>query len=193
MVDSLACTVFLFASFIAAGIVQVAWFKSTWSQPFHRPIDGGRTFRGKPLLGKNKTWRGFVVMPVSVGLFFALFSSQRPWFGDRFASGLWPLSTVTYFFLGCWAGLAFMLGELPNSFCKRQFGVAPGASAKGVATSFIVFILDRVDSLLATLVALSLVVHLPWKVWVSVILVGILVHWFFSAVLKLVGVKPRAA
>ena len=30
-----------------------------------RPIDGGRTFRGQPLFGRNKTWRGLAVMSVA--------------------------------------------------------------------------------------------------------------------------------
>ena len=43
-----------------------------------------------------------------------------------------------YAALGAWAGLGFMLGELPNSFVKRQLDVAPGMAPRGRAGAAVV-------------------------------------------------------
>ena len=58
-------------------------------------------------------------------------------------TGLWPISSTDYGLLGMWTGFGFMLGELPNSFVKRQFGIAPGHAATAVHTRPLFGILDR--------------------------------------------------
>jgi CDP-2,3-bis-(O-geranylgeranyl)-sn-glycerol synthase len=107
--------------------------------------------------------------------------------------GVWPLSPAAFGLLGLLAGLGFMLGELPNSFIKRQMGILPGEAAKGLIQKVIFLITDRVDSLLGMLLAISLVVPTPWQIWLYVFVSGPFIHWFFSFVLFLLKVKGRAA
>jgi hypothetical protein len=52
---------------------------------------------------------------------------------------------------------------------------------------------DRVDSGLGMLVAIALVVPLPWQTWALVLLLGWSLHWGFSAALFRLRVKPRIA
>jgi hypothetical protein len=106
---------------------------------------------------------------------------------------LWPLPPAGYFLLGCWTGLGFMLGELPNSFIKRQAGISPGMHPKSAAGRAVSFIVDRIDSVLGALIALCLVVKVPWLTWIGILLAGPLVHWLFNVLLVVVGVKARAA
>jgi hypothetical protein len=109
------------------------------------------------------------------------------------ASGLWALSTSGYFALGAWAGLGFMLGELPNSFVKRQLDVASGEPPLHRAAAGVSFIIDRIDSILGALVAIALVVPTPWLTWAYVLAIGPAIHWSFSFLLYRIGVKARAA
>jgi hypothetical protein len=183
---------FLLATFVLAGCAQVSWLASRWSRRFAAPLDGGATFRGRRLFGANKTWRGLVVMVPATAGSFALVAHLAGQ-GRPESIGLWPLSIWQYALLGGWVGLGFMLGELPNSFIKRQLDIAPGASAPGVTRAAGQFVGDRADSGIGMLCALSLVVPTPWQTWALVLLAGSAIHWSFSLVLFVLRVKPRPA
>jgi hypothetical protein len=187
-----ACAAFLVAAFTLAGICQTAWLALPISQRFAIPLDGGRTVRRRRLLGANKTLRGFVIMVPATGVSFAVLSGVLGGLPSG-PAGLWPISSADYALLGMWAGLGFMVGELPNSFVKRQFGVAPGQAAKGVYTAPLFLMLDRVDSILGMLLALALVVPVPWLTCAYVLIAGSLLHASFSMALFQLGGKARAA
>ncbi|HET7216541.1 MAG TPA: CDP-archaeol synthase [Vicinamibacterales bacterium] len=191
-VDPGAAALFLLATFVVAGCAQVAWLSSPWSRRFAIPIDRGRTFRGRRIFGANKTWRGLIVMVPATGAAFAAVARIAGG-GDPASVGLWDLSAAQYAALGAWAGLGFMLGELPNSFVKRQLGIAPGARAPHPAAALWQFVVDRADSGIGMLTALSIAVPTPWQTWALVLLAGWAVHWSFSLVLFWLRVKPRPA
>jgi CDP-2,3-bis-(O-geranylgeranyl)-sn-glycerol synthase len=190
--DASACALFLMATFVLSGIAQVSWLASPASRAFAVPLDGGRTFRGRRLFGDNKTLRGFLVMVPASSCAFVLVS-QIALRGTPEAFGLWPLTGLQYALLGAWAGLGFMLGELPNSFVKRQLDIEPGGLTTNRAAAVWQLVVDRMDSGLGLLVAIALVVPLPWQTWGLVLLLGWSLHWGFSAALFRLRVKPRAA
>jgi len=191
-VDAGACALFLMATFVLAGCAQVVWLASSWSRRFSLPLDGGHAFRGRRIFGENKTVRGFMVMVPATALAFVVVA-QVSGHGNPQAIGLWPLSPAGYAWLGAWTGLGFMLGELPNSFVKRQLDIAPGAISPHGAAAPWQFVADRLDSGLGMLTALSLAVPVPWRTWALVLFLGWALHWSFSVVLFRLGVKPRPA
>ena len=185
--EPLTCSAFFFLAFVLAGIAQTSWLRSRWSARFARPLDRGRTWRGRRIFGDNKTWRGLVVMVPATGLAF-LVARQLV-----FPSGLWPLSPAGYFLLGCWGGLGFMLGELPNSFLKRQWDIGPGQAPAHPRAQQLCFAIDQVDSVVGGLLALSLVVPVPLLSWVYVLVIGAVIHWGFNLLFVMLGLKTRAA
>ena len=188
--DAFACALFLLAAFTLAGVAQTAWFAAPASRAFALPLDGGLRLRGHRLFGANKTARGFVVMvPAAAAAFTALALAS----GDPPRAGLWALTPGGYAFLGAWAGFGFMAGELPNSFVKRQLNIAPGSAPRGRAWTVVQFLVDRLDSGIGMLAAVSVAVHTPPMVWVYVLLIGPAIHWSFSLVLFRLGLKQRAA
>jgi hypothetical protein len=189
-VDPVACSLFLIAAFVIAGVAQTAWFKAPVSQRLAIPLDGGLTFRGRRLLGPHKTLRGFVVMVPAGAVAFAVLALAT---GDPASAGLWPLSTWQYVLLGGLAGLGFMAGELPNSFFKRQLGVAPGGIGASSNGRLIQLAVDRLDSPAGMLVALSAVVPVPPLTWTIALFVGPVLHGLFSLLLFRLGVKARPA
>ena len=193
MPDPLHCGLFLIVAFVLAGLLQSLWLRSHVSRVLAIPLDGGRTFRGRPILGENKTLRGFVVMIPAVALAFAavaiVVSLPR---GVPLAT-LWQLTPAGYAALGAWAGFGFMAGELPNSFVKRRFGILPGQAPASRLTAAICFMIDRTDSIFGMLAALTVAVPTPWQTWVLVISFGPLIHWLFSWWLFRLGVKRRPA
>jgi len=189
-VDPLVAAVFLLVAFTLAGAAQTAWFATPLARAFAVPLDGGWRFRGRLLFGANKTVRGFVVMVPAVAGAFALLAALAQ---DAAHAWLWPISLGSYAWLGAWAGFGFMAGELPNSFLKRQLEIAPGAAPGDRMAATAHFMLDRLDSGIGMLVALSLAVEVPWLTWAYVLLAGPFIHWSFSLVMFRLGLKQRAA
>jgi hypothetical protein len=187
--NPLRCALFLILGFVIAGSAQTWWFKSPRSARFALPLDGGRTFRGRRLFGANKTWKGFVVMVPAAMFSFALLGATA----GSMAEGLWPLTVPQYALLGGCAALGFMLGELPNSFVKRQLGIAPGAAPASAWGRWLCFTVDRLDSILGMLLVVSLLVPLGWQAWLFVLGVGPAIHWLFNVALYALGVKARPA
>lgn len=188
--DPLACAWFLLAAFTAAGVAQTAWFAAPASRLFAVPLDAGMTWRGARVFGENKTTRGFVIMIPAAA---AVFAAQSAMLAPPEAAGLWPLSVAGYAGLGAWAGFGFMAGELPNSFIKRRLGITPGTAAQTSFGTACQFAADRLDSGVGMLLAVSLVVPVPWPTWAAVLAIGPAIHWSFSLVMFHLGLKQRAA
>lgn len=189
-VDPLAAAVFLLAAFTLAGAAQTAWFAAPQSHAFAVPLDGGRRIRGRRVFGDHKTLRGFVVMVPATALSFAFL---RTFAADAAQAWLWPMPPGAYAALGAWAGFGFMAGELPNSFLKRQLDIAPGDGPAHPAAAFCHFVLDRIDSGIGMLVAMSVVVDVPGLTWACVLVIGPFIHWSFSVLMFRLGLKGRAA
>jgi CDP-2,3-bis-(O-geranylgeranyl)-sn-glycerol synthase len=120
-----------------------------------RPLDGGATFRGHRLFGDNKTWRGALVIIAGV-LAATLLLSVWDWWWSRLPDGIRDAGPVVY---GLLLGLGVVIGELPNSFLKRQLGVAPGAQRGLLLTIY-----DQADFVLVVwLLLLPLWVMAPWQ------------------------------
>ena len=190
--DPLTCALFLIFAFVIAGVAQTVWFRSRISQRFKVPLDFGMTCRGRRLLGDNKTLRGFMVMlPAAAGSFFliGLIFSRYPSLYAR----IWPVSPSAFALLGLWAGFGFMVGELPNSFLKRQLDIPPGCAPQRMHSKVLFFVIDRFDSIIGMLLAVSIAVPTRWQTWLYLAIIGPVIHLFFSVILYRCGVKERPA
>ena len=164
---------------MVAAAAQIAVIKLDWLRFLKGPIDGGRSFRGRRLFGDNKTWRGAWVY---VGVTVLAILPQ----------GRWRLPELEYFDYGAESlplagfllGLGWVLGELPNSFLKRQLGIAPGQRG----SPFFV-LLDQVDSLIGCLLLLCFLWVPPWQVWVVILVLCSGLHMVFNGVFVLLGLK----
>jgi CDP-diglyceride synthetase len=192
MADSVALALFILIAMGAAGAVHVAWLNWAQSELLLAPIDCGAHFRGHRVFGDNKRLRGFVALPLAAAVAFAALAACRDWLPESLAGGLWPLSTLQFAGVGLAAGFAFLLAELPNSFLKRQLGVAPGEVPEQGGLRMFCLLLDRVDSTLGVLIVVSLLAPVPALTWLWVLLIGPGLHAFFSAMLFHTGVKERA-
>jgi hypothetical protein len=141
----------LAAPTILAGVLHMAVVKRGWFASLAVPLDGRRTVRGVRIFGDNKTVRGVIVMiaiPVVLGaLQGALWgdvAAARGWsvLGDVLSgAGFAAQYAVGHFVFGAGYGL----GELPNSFLKRQLAIAPGQKGGGVVGA-VFFVVDQADS-----------------------------------------------
>ena len=173
---------------IGGGLHIAAMRLGLWPRLARLPLDGRLTWRGRRLLGDNKTVRGAVVMVAATALASGLTGLVVG------ASGLagHGLATAAAHPLGWGAllGAGYVAGELPNSFLKRQLDVAPGAAAGG-ALGPLFWIVDQCDSLLGVLAAASLVAALPLALCAALVVVTIAVHPLAALVMKRLGLKRR--
>jgi len=95
-----------------------------------KPVDFGRTWKGKRIFGDGKTWRGLIIGIIAGALFGLM------WF---YLSKSGPLNDVYYVFdfkitdpfFGLYLALGAMVGDLTNSFVKRRLGFKPGQAFWG--------------------------------------------------------------
>ncbi len=128
------------------------------------PLDGGRHFRGRRILGENKTVRGLVF-----GILAAIAASALE---TAFASSLAPYALIDYgtvnpILLGTLLGLGALIGDSLKSFFKRQLDIAPGEH-------FIPF--DQLDWILGTFIALLPIATFSPVVYALAIILGGCLH-----------------
>jgi len=118
------------------------------------PMDFGREFfDGRPILGKNKTFRGF-------------------FFGLAVGTGVGLLESLVFSYpmlFGLMLSLGALLGDLAGAFVKRRLGIAPGK---------LLPVVDQVDFILGAILFSLLVVlqMLSWELVIAVIAITIPVH-----------------
>jgi hypothetical protein len=141
----------LTAPILIAGIAHVAVITLDLAPGLARPIDAGHRWRGRPILGRNKTWRGFVVMPAATAVTIA--AQQGIAARSRRVAALAPLASAAppAWIVGAICGFAYVLAELPNSFVKRRLGIAPGTSGQRARAAQ--YVVDQLDSVVGCAVA----------------------------------------
>ena len=118
------------------------------------PLDlGKKFFDGKPIFGKNKTFRGFffgLAIGISIGLVESIL------FG-------YPLLFSVFSPLGA------LMGDLAGAFLKRRLGIAPGG---------LLPIIDQIDFVIgAILFSLPLTI-IYWELAIAVIIITAPIHLF---------------
>ena len=91
-----------------------------------------------PYFGANKTWRGFIFMPL-----FTVLGIMVLWLSESLIH-VPLLAQKNMFTGGILLGLGYVLAELPNSFLKRRLGIAAGKHPEHHKQWFI--FLDQFDS-----------------------------------------------
>lgn len=144
------------------------------------PIDGGLTWRGKPLLGTNKTVRGFVF-----GILAAMIITGIQTYLFYCYSALRELSLIDYgehnFILtGFLIGFGVLFGDSFKSFFKRRVGKAPGEKF---------FPYDQLDSVLGALVFILFIYTPTWPVAVMLIGMSLFSHILIRHIGYFIGVN----
>jgi CDP-2,3-bis-(O-geranylgeranyl)-sn-glycerol synthase len=138
------------------------------------PMDFGKKFLdGKPIFGKNKTFRGFfsgLAVGVAVGLVETVFFS-------------YPI------FFGLILSLGALLGDLAGAFVKRRLGLAPGG---------LLPVIDQVDFIIGAIVfgALEQLLFfsfqiLSWELIITVLIITPPIHLLTNFVAYKLGLKDN--
>jgi hypothetical protein len=174
---------------VLAGLGHVAVLKTNVLSSLASPIDNGARWRGRPILGANKTWRGIALMTgltaVASGTQAALVRRRR------WPSALEVLQSarLNSWLTGALCGLTYCLAELPNSFVKRQLGIAPGG--RGSRASRLQYVVDQADSVAGCLLALRLLYRTSAGDLVTAFGLGVTIHIGIDQLIYALGVKSR--
>lgn len=126
------------------------------------------------VFGKNKTWRGFIVLPLFNGILTML--AYHFFFSVQ-------LSFQSFLF-GYILGLVYMLSELPNSYFKRRQGIEPGESG-----GFLFKLLDKSDSSFGVALATVWFFNCKWLMFPIFLFINIAAHGLFSYLLYKLKIK----
>ena len=169
---------------VFAGVCNMIFVKSSILASWRIPMDVGLCLHdGKRLFGANKTWKGFVGMIGWTTLWMILISRITH-------NVVFPQTLPSQIIFGATWGLAYVLGELPNSVIKRRLDIAPGRNVEGSKGLFFLW-LDQADSAIACALILPLFVSSTWLDCVALVLVGSGIHFAANVALFYVGLKSQ--
>lgn len=152
--------------FLPMGVANMSpvLFKK-WFKELVYPLDFKRQIAGNPILGSHKTFRGFLLVVV-IGML--VFSLQQYLFQFSFFQKISLINYNDYnLILGFTLALGASLGDLVKSFFKRRFKIKPGQR-------WIPF--DQIDYVLGGLLLSSLIYLPPLSVWITLGILGFILH-----------------
>lgn len=166
------------------GIILIVLIRKKWLISLDRPLDHGVRFAGKPLFGRNKTYRGALVyiggaILMSFMLSLAL-NGGADWVHWLYGNN--PLIVGTLF------GLSYVFGELVNSFMKRRVSIKPGEVSKRF--TLVQRVIDLSDGpIMATLVLVAVFGPSPQSP--IALVVGVVLHWFAERIMLAMRLKKK--
>lgn len=136
------------------------------------------------MFGENKTYRGFVVMPLLTipGVYLASIC-------ERLFKVDIGFEHTNIIFLGIMLGLFYCLFELPNSYYKRRKGIAPGKMAKEDALKHA--IIDQADSGFGLIIVYYLILDVTWVHLILFLVTGTVVHLILNYLLYGLGLRKE--
>lgn len=183
MIHDILFLLWLFLPGVFANMIPIPVAKISWLKKYNAPLDAGKTFRGKRLLGANKTWRGLVAGMLIATLTFWLQQLAYEHYGwAQSVSGPVDYASLSAFVLGPLIAIGVLGGDAIESFFKRQRGTPPGESW---------FPWDQLDSVIgAAIVLLPFVAFTP-RQFVLIILLGPVIHLVSAYTGYLTGFKDK--
>ncbi|MDR2938692.1 MAG: CDP-archaeol synthase [Clostridiales bacterium] len=182
------------APIIFAGILNMAWCKSSFAGPINKPIDNYLTLKDKArLFGDNKTWKGFlgiIILAIICSVLWGFicrtgYLLEHNYFYASYKNTI-LYNTLTGFLLG----LAYGISELPNSFMKRRLGISPGKPAKGLKSVFFVF-MDQADSLFGCVLVICLFYEMSFIFYTAYVLLGACTHLVINTLLYFLKLRKN--
>jgi hypothetical protein len=184
-------TVYLLLPLLGGAALHGLCMRTGWLASLKRPIDGGRMLRGRRVFGDSKSWRGPILVGAGAGLVWALQLHVLHGLPACAALELVDFAELPGVAFAVLAGFVGELAELPNSFVKRQLGIAPGATARG-PLALVFYFWDQLDVLMGYGLMLAFAVPpTPLRVAVSVAVVAG-VHPLLTWLGYRLGMRPTA-
>lgn len=149
-------------------------------------LDGNKKFHNKRIFGDSKTIKG-----VFVHIFIATFVCELLYivYANGFHQFIHPLFGNQPIFIGLIYSVFYCLGELVNSFIKRQINISPGGvSASGYIQNFF----DLADGIIVVTVVLIIFTQVTFYEGILAAILGIFLHFATDFLMKGLGLKKHS-
>lgn len=134
-----------------------------WLPFLNIPVDLNRKWRGKAILGKHKTYRGFFVGTIMAIVTIYI---QKYYYEDMQVYSLLDYSNMNAVLVGFLLGFGALFGDSLKSSFKRRRDIEPGSPWPPF---------DQIDWIIGALAFVSFYQAIPLTVWIiSIIVLGIL-------------------
>lgn len=164
---------------IISGILHMIAVKINLLPRLNRPIH-------EKALGKNKTWRGMLLIPVLTLLAMLIVAG----IDSLHSTPQFPWATHGVLWWGISLGLGYALAELPNSWIKRRLKIESGKLPTG--TSRWVFLLfDQADSAIGCALVYRWGAQVNWAYLSYLVLIGTAFHLLFNVLLFYLGLRKN--
>lgn len=132
----------------------------------NKPVDCGTTWKGKPILGSHKTWRGFIV-GIITGI-IVVFAQKILYQYSSFAN----ISYINYqkenaIIVGFLFGFGVLFGDAIKSLIKRRFNIKPGDKF---------FPWDQLDMLFGAGILIAVIKPISLQMWIFYIGFALVAH-----------------
>ena len=132
---------------VVAGVLHMVVVNRDYFSSLKQPINIQQ-------FGKNKTYRGFIIMPLAAAFTAALLMPLiKP------SLFIFTPSAASGFYIGLILAISYLLFELPNSFLKRRLGIPPGGHPQKYRRFF--YWADQLDSAIGVMLGAFIILHLP--------------------------------
>lgn len=155
--------------------------KIKFLEPIAIPIDGGKKFMGKPLLGNHKTLRGYLAGIVAslIAVIIQHFLYNLDFFNKISVFDY----SKNFLLFGFLLGLGSLLGDSLGAFIKRRFNIKPGQRCLFV---------DQICFVVGGLALVSIIYVPKFEIWLVLIPLSFILHILinhFAFYLKITKVK----
>ncbi len=160
--------------FLPAGIANMTPIflaKIPWLKKFDAPLDFNKTINGKPIFGRNKTWRGLIGGIVTATLTLWLQVALASGHPDVAMLNSEIYTDIPILIVGPLFAIGALGGDAIESFFKRRIGKKPGQSW---------FPFDQLDYVIGGAIATLPFVQLSWYQYLWVVAIWVLLHLLFS-------------
>jgi hypothetical protein len=161
-------SVVLILPLIISNVMHMLIVKHNYFNFLNIPINS-RSF------GRNKTYRGFVVLLLINGILL------------YFSNFIFNTHLSYPFGIGAILGLTYMIFELPNSLIKRRLGIAPGEKHKRFEIGF--KLIDKMDSAFGVVLIYWIMGFVDPAMALFLFLISSFTHILFSQLLYLLKIK----
>jgi CDP-2,3-bis-(O-geranylgeranyl)-sn-glycerol synthase len=181
--DSILFALWFFLPAGGANMAPIIAAHLPYISKLNAPLDRGKSFRGKPIFGKNKTWRGLMsgIIAATIIVYLQQLILQVNNV-DLFKDSSIYYLTYSPLLLGFLFGLGALLGDAVESFFKRQRNVPAGNSW---------FPFDQIDYIIGGCLAVAVLARLEPYEYLLVLFVWFIMHLFFSYIGYILKLKPK--
>lgn len=165
--------------FLPAGIANMSPVIFKKVNFLNYPVDFNLKIKGKPLLGKNKTYRGF---------FFAISMSiltifiQKTLYPHLINYSLVNYNQINIYLLGFLLGFGALIGDTLKSFFKRRLKIPPGKP-------WIPF--DQIDWIIGTALLINLYIKLSFKEILIALILSLIFHPLINLLSYSLGIQKN--